>query len=131
MTSPVTVPDPLDGAPSPPAPPHDRPAAAELIDAVGRFLLEADQQDERLRFLSRVAASTLRIARRELLLGDAHRAAHQARLAPLGCATDADLARAVRTGALDHRDDAVVAAIRDAVIDKLTVANPRHLSLPA
>ncbi|GAA4319068.1 DUF6285 domain-containing protein [Actinomadura luteofluorescens] len=71
------------------------------------------------------------MARREFLLGDAHRIAHQNRLKPLGCATDADLAAAIRAGDLDDRMDEVVAAVRASVIDKLTVANPRHLSLPS
>ncbi|QKG23210.1 phosphotransferase family protein [Actinomadura verrucosospora] len=132
LTSPVTVADPLAAAPGAPSgpPAHDRPDAAALIDAAGAFLLEAEQPDERLRFHARVAASALRIARRELLLGEAHRAAHAARLRGLGCASDADLAAAVREGALDDRRDEVVAAIRALVIDKLTVANPRHLAVP-
>ncbi|NDU73193.1 phosphotransferase [Actinomadura sp. DSM 109109] len=130
LTEPVTVPDPLDDAAFPENFPHDRPGAHALIDAVGAFLAEAEQPDDRLRFHARVAASALRVARRELLLGDAHRAAHQARLEALGCATDADLAEALRTGALDDRMGEVVAAVRASVTDRLTVANPRHLSLP-
>ena len=137
LTSPVAVPDPL-GGPSPglPSAPHDRPSAAAMIDAVGAFLDAAfldgaDQCDERLRFHARVAASALRIARRELLLGDAHRVAHSERLHALGCATDADLALGIRDGALDDRMDEVVAAVRATVIDKVTVANPRYLALPA
>ncbi|MBO2441779.1 hypothetical protein J4557_30075 [Actinomadura nitritigenes] len=101
-----------------------------MIDAVGAFLLEAEQPDERLRFHARVAASALRIARRELLLGEAHRAAHAARLAKLGCASDADLAAAIREGALDDRREEVVGAIRASIVDRLTVSNPRHLALP-
>ncbi|GAA2133480.1 phosphotransferase family protein [Actinomadura napierensis] len=128
LASPVTVQDPL--AATPDSPPHDRPNASALIDAVGAFLLEAEQPDERLRFHARVAASALRIARRELLLGEAHKAAHAARLRELGCETDADLAAAIREGTLDARRDEVVAAIRAAIVDKLTVANPRHLALP-
>jgi hypothetical protein len=130
LTSPMTVPDPLNDAPASDAPPHDRPNASTLIDAVGAFLLEAEQPDERLRFHARVAASALRIARRELLLGEAHKTAHHARLQALGCETDADLATAIRTGALDDRTNEVVDAIRASIIDKLTVANPRHLAIP-
>jgi hypothetical protein len=102
-----------------------------LIDAVGAFLDGAEQPDERLRFHARVAASALRIARRELLLGDAHWLAHRERLRDLGCTDDAELALGIRTGKLDDRMDEVVAAVRASVIDKLTVANPRHLALPA
>jgi hypothetical protein len=132
LTSPVTVPDPLgSSSPGPPSVPHDRPSAAALIDAVSVFLDGADQPDEWLRFHTRVAASALRIARRELLLGDTHLVAHRERLHDLGCATDADLALAIRTGQLDGRMEEVVATVRASVIDKLTVANPRHLALPA
>ncbi|MFF0520429.1 phosphotransferase family protein [Actinomadura nitritigenes] len=136
LTSPVTVEDPLAAAAGTAAgtaagsAPHDRPGASALIDAVGAFLLEAEQPDERLRFHARVAASALRIARRELLLGEAHEAAHAARLAKLGCASDADLAAAIREGTLDDRREEVVAAIRASIVDKLAVSNPRHLALP-
>ncbi|QFG23501.1 phosphotransferase family protein [Actinomadura sp. WMMB 499] len=132
LAEPVTVPDPLgseDGTGAA-APPHDRPSGPALLEAVERFVLEADHADDRLRFHARVAASALRIARRELLLGDAHREAHAARLAPLGCANDAELAAAVREGRLADRTDEVVAAVRASVVDKLTVANPRHLATP-
>lgn len=132
LTSPVTVPDPLGTAsPGMPSVPHDRPSADALIEAVGVFLDGADQPDERLRFHARAAASALRIARRELLLGDTHGAAHRERLRDLGCATDADLALGIRTGQFDGRMDEVAATVRASVIDKLTVANPGYLALPA
>ncbi|TDC68013.1 phosphotransferase family protein [Actinomadura sp. GC306] len=130
LTEPMTVQDPLETAQATATPPHDRPDAATLIEAVGAFLKEAEQPDERLRFHARVAMSVLRIARREILLADAHKAAHRERLAALGCDTDADLAKAIREGALDDRRDEVVAAVRASVVDKLTVANPGHLALP-
>jgi hypothetical protein len=66
-----------------------------------------------------------------LLLGDAHRVAHRERLHDLGCGTDADLALGIRAGTLDDRMDEVVATVRATVTDKLTVANPRYLALPA
>jgi aminoglycoside phosphotransferase (APT) family kinase protein len=131
MTEPATVQDPLETAGTPATPPHDPPGAFELIEAVDAFLREAEQPDDRLRFHARVAAAALRIARRELLVSESHGAAHRDRLKNLGCETDTDLARAVREGALDDRMDEVVAAVRASVTDKLTVANPRHLSLPA
>ncbi|MEU5877043.1 phosphotransferase family protein [Spirillospora sp. NPDC047279] len=135
LTAPTTVPDPL-GAATPaaaalPSPPHDRPGAQDLIDAATAFLDGAEYADDRQRFHARVAASALRIARRELLLGDAHWVEHRERLRALGCADDADLALAIRTGKLDHRRDEVVATVRASIVDKLTVANPRHLTLPA
>lgn len=134
LTSPVTVADPLEVDRQVSAlgtPPHDRPDAAALIDAVGVFLAEAAQPDERLRFHARVAVAALRIARRELLVGDAHKAAHAARLTALGCESDVDLAAAIRTGTLDAREADVVEAIRVSIIDKLMVANPGHLAIPA
>ncbi|MFD0902420.1 phosphotransferase family protein [Actinomadura sediminis] len=133
LTEPVTVADPLEAAgdaASGESPPHDRPSGPALLEAVERFVLDTDHGDDRLRFHARVAASALRIARRELLLGDAHRTAHAARLASLGCADDAELALGVRAGRFDDRTDEVVAAVRASIVDKLTVANPRHLATP-
>ncbi|QKW39670.1 phosphotransferase family protein [Actinomadura sp. NAK00032] len=130
LTEPTTVQDPLETAQPTSTPPHDRPDARALIDAVGTFLLQAEQPDDRLRFHARVAAAALAIARRELLLGEAHKKAHKTRLRNLNCKTDTDLAKAIREGALDTRMDEVTQAVRDSVVDKLTVANPRHLSLP-
>jgi aminoglycoside phosphotransferase (APT) family kinase protein len=133
LTGPREVSDPLTGRPpGPAAPPHDRPGALELIDAVRAFLTDEvmTEGDERLRFHALVARSALGIAQRELLLGDDHRAEHLRRLAALGCRDDADLAGAIRSGDLDDRMDEIVAAVRATVTDKLTVANPRHLSVP-
>ncbi|MFA1541389.1 phosphotransferase family protein [Actinomadura monticuli] len=130
LTEPMTVRDPLEESEPADASPHDPPDAATLIDAVGAFLVQADQPDDRLRFHARVAASALRIARREMLLGAAHKAAHERRLRELDCASDADLSKAIREGALDDRMDEVTAAVRASVVDKVTVANPRHLALP-
>jgi hypothetical protein len=101
-----------------------------LIDAVGAFLLQEEQPDDRLRFHARVAVAALTIARRELVLGEAHKEAHEKRLRNLDCESDADLAKAIREGTLDARMDEVTQAVRDSIVDKLTVANPRHLSLP-
>lgn len=140
LTSPRSVADPLEAPATEPAGPHegphegphDRPDAAALIDAVRAFLAEevATGADERRRFHARVAASALRVARRELLLRDEHHAAHLRRLATLGCRDDAELAHAIRDGRLDHRFDDVTAVVRDTVTDKLIVANPRHLEIP-
>ncbi len=130
LTEPKTVQDPLEKAQPTETPPHDRPDAQALIEAVGTFLLQADQPDDRLRFHARVAAAALAIARRELLLGETHKAAHEQRLRNLNCESDTDLAKAIREGSLDTRMDEVTEAVRASIIDKLTVANPRHLSLP-
>lgn len=132
LAEPRAVPAP-PGAAGPGRPPHDRPTADELLDAVHDFLSGAmrDATDPQLRFHARVAANAVRIARREALLGDAHARAHAERLAALGCADDALLCRAIRHGSLDDRFDDVVDAVRATVVDKLTVANPAHLAQPA
>jgi aminoglycoside phosphotransferase (APT) family kinase protein len=129
--APLTVPDPLEEHRSRPVRPHDRPAGAELLRAVGEFLAtEIGPADPRLRFHARVAANALRIAEREALLATAHEQSHQRRLAALGCADDGELCARIRDGSLDHRVEDVAAAVRAATVDKLTVANPAHLALP-
>jgi hypothetical protein len=64
---------------------------------------------------------------REIVLGPAQAAAHAARLEELGVHSDAELAAAIRSGALDGRAGEVRAVVRDAVADKLAVANPGYL----
>lgn len=135
LAEPSTVADPLDDEPRTTPEPHDLPGAAGLLHAVGDFLGEittkqTGEPDPRRSFHARVAANALRIARRELLLGTEHAKAHRTRLAALGCANDLELCRAVRTAALDDYHDEVVATIRNAVRDKLVVANPGHLAIP-
>jgi hypothetical protein len=102
---------------------HDRPTAAELVEAV-REWLEGAQLDERDRFLRRVASRALGIVERELRLGPELERAHRSRLDALGFPDDTTLARAVRDG-LDTPE--VVAAIRADVVDKVRVADPRLL----
>ncbi|GAA3446753.1 DUF6285 domain-containing protein [Planomonospora venezuelensis] len=113
---------------SPPVPagPHDVPSAARLVAAVRDFL-ESDvlpAVEGRVRFHTRVAANVLGMVERELELGPGQAAAHAARLGGLGFASDAELAAAVREG-LDH--PGLVAALTEAVRDKLAVANPAYL----
>src|SRR5580700_463974 len=132
--APMTVTDPLKDLGTNPAPPHDRPTGSDLLRAVREFLTtevgSGDGADPRLRFHALVAANALRIAEREAMLAASHERRHRARLAALGCDDEAGLCAAIRDGSLDHRFGEVVEAIRDATIDKLTVANPGHLSLP-
>jgi aminoglycoside phosphotransferase (APT) family kinase protein len=129
--APLTVTDPLTNLGTSPAPPHDRPAGADLLRAVREFLTtEVGAADQRLRYHALVAANALRIAEREALLAARHERRHRARLAALGCDDDAGLCAAIGDGSLDHRFGEVVEAVRASVIDKLTVANPGHLALP-
>jgi aminoglycoside phosphotransferase (APT) family kinase protein len=129
--APLTMADPLDeSAAAEPVRPHDRPYGPELLRAVRGFLTAEAGPDARMRFLTRVAANALKIAEREALLAAVHEQRHQARLAALGCADDAALCAAIRDGSLDHRFADVTEAVRDMTVDKLTVANPRHLAIP-
>jgi aminoglycoside phosphotransferase (APT) family kinase protein len=119
----------------PPAPGsdlHGHPTAAELVAAVSMFLREdvMAATEGRLNFLARVAANALDGVERELLSGPGQERRHRERLAALGQADQAGLAAAIRAGLLDAEDPALLAAVRAAVTDRLTVANPRYLSYP-
>jgi hypothetical protein len=108
---------------------HGVPTAAELAEAVREFL-EGEvvpATDARVRFLARVAAKALAQIERELALGPEIERAHAARLAGLGVRDDAGLCEAIRAGSLNDRMDEVLAAVREGVVDKLRVANPRYL----
>lgn len=112
---------------------YGRPSAGELVAAVRLFLTEQVQAETsgRTAFHARVAANVLAVVERELVLGGAARARHRAALDRLGCADDAVLSEAINSGTLDDRWDEVVAMSRDSVRDRLLVANPRHLGIPA
>ncbi|WP_028938782.1 phosphotransferase family protein [Pseudonocardia spinosispora] len=133
LTETSTVDDPLvtetDSAPGL----HGRPTIDELLAATADYLdtdVVGSDSGERLRFHARVAANAMKIARRELRVGEAQRAAHQRRLDALGCADDRALVDAIRDGSLDSRWDEVLDTVRALVVAKLTVANPRYLSQP-
>jgi hypothetical protein len=64
---------------------------------------------------------------REIELGPAQAEAHAARLALLGVADDAELARAIRDRRFDDRHEELRALLAESVADKLAVANPRYL----
>ena len=109
--------------------PHDRPTMDELVAAVREFL-ERDVMpatEGRVQFHTRVAVNVLGMVERELALGSVQAAAHAAGLARLGVADEAELAAAIRAGALDDRYDEVVGFVRQTVRAKLEVANPKYL----
>jgi hypothetical protein len=111
---------------------HGRPTVEELVEAVREFL-ERDvmsQMTGPLQFHARVAVNALAAVERELRDGPDMATEHAERLAALGYPTEAELASAIRSGALDDRYDEVAAAVRDTVHDKLAVANPKYLSNP-
>ena len=108
--------------------PHDMPSAHELVEAV-REWLERDvltSTSGRVQFHTRVAINVLGMVERELQLGHAQAVAHDARLAQLGCADEAELAARIRNGDLDDRLPEVRDLVWATVRDKLQVANPKY-----
>ena len=107
---------------------HDEPSMAALLEAVREFLEDdvIPGTEGRLRFHARVAANVLGMVERELALGEAQEAAHRADLERLGVETEAELARAIRSGGLDGRLAEVVAVVRRTVAAKLAVAHPGY-----
>lgn len=130
---------------------QDRPTAIELIAAVHQFLeqeLLPAQEDQRLRFRTRVAANALAILQRELTAGPALIEEEYERLRALlpassgdpadGALTTAEdrahaarvlrlrVARHIRDGAADHGPwrEAVIQATLASVQAKLAVSAP-------
>jgi hypothetical protein len=105
------------------------PTAAELVNALRGFLSDdvMPGTSGALSFHARVAANVAGIVERELELGPAAAAAHRERLATLGFADDAELARAIRAGELDDRTQELAAALLATAVDDLKIANPRHI----
>jgi hypothetical protein len=109
--------------------PHDRPTAAELLEALHEWM-ERDLLpgvDGRLQFHTRVAINMIDIVRRELELGPDQEVRHQEVLAAFGMNDDAELATAIRDGAFDANLVDVLNRLRPVVEDKVRVANPRYL----
>jgi hypothetical protein len=119
---------------------HDRPTAAELVDAVTEFL-EGDLQpslEGRLAFHTRVAVNALRIVGREIALGPALDARREAGLRDLlgtDAAADAttralevDLAGRVRDGTLDARRPELVAYLRATLRLQLDIVHPGYIN---
>ena len=108
---------------------HDVPAAAQLVEAVREFL-ERDVMaatEGRVQFHTRVAMNVLAMVQRELEMSGPQLDAHAAGLARHGVADEAELAAAIRSGALDARIDEVRAFVTETVRAKVEVANPRYL----
>jgi len=106
---------------------HDTPPAADLAAAVEDFLRTDVMAavDGPLKFQALVAANVMAIIGRELTLGPDQELGHAERLAGLGMADDAELAAAIRSGAMDHRFAEVIEALRQSVADKVAVTNPK------
>jgi hypothetical protein len=109
--------------------PHDRPTAAELLEALHEWM-ERDLLpgvDGRLQFHTRVAINMIDIVRRELEFGPDQEVQHQEVLASFGMNDDTELAAAIRDGAFDANLVDVLNRLRPVVEDKVGVANPRYL----
>ena len=137
ITTPVSIPDPLnteETALAADGGPHTAPALLDLLDAVSGFLTDEVAADSgispQVRFRTRVAGNVLATVRRQVLLGAQQAEASRRRLAPLGVHSSAELADALRSGSLAAGDDTVRAVVAAEVIDRLTVANPKHLTQP-
>lgn len=105
---------------------HGRPTAAELVGAVADFL-DGDVRTAtsgQVNFHARVAANVLRTVQRELL--DASGGDVIAALARLGYADEEHLAKDIRAGALDGRDNDIIACLRTVVEHRLRVAHPGY-----
>lgn len=126
---------------------QDRPTSSELLEAVQHFL-ETDaipSLEGTKKFHARVAANVLAIVRRELesedtslqaewnrldrLLGAAPVPAQRHELRARLQQRTAELAERIRHGEADAGDRraAVLAHVRQTVVDKLAVANPKFL----
>jgi hypothetical protein len=105
--------------------PHDRPTAAELLEAVVEHLdgLRAEQGG-RTAFHLRVTGNVVAMLGREVALAPQLAELQLERLDSLGVADDAELAEAIREGRMDDRLDEVTQAVRAMVRDKLAVSHP-------
>lgn len=99
------------------------PTAVQLIEAVRLFLKEAEGAlDGRLAFHAKVAANALGIVAREL--EGAPDAAEAEALAAFG--GPAGVCAGLRDGHLDPGDPVLLEAMRQAVLARLAVDNPRY-----
>jgi hypothetical protein len=112
----------------------DAPRADELLATVSALLRDtlAPQLNAADAFQARVAANALDLVRRELLQGDAARAAAQARLqallgmqAPLD-ELQAELARRIREREFTTATPGLMDALRQHTLDKMAVEQPGH-----
>ena len=124
---------------------QDRPTSHELISAVAQFLnteLAPTLNDPRQKFRALVAANVLQIVARELQTNDELLRAERERLNALlnenaaseNVQADVErmtltLAQKIRAGDADSGafHDAVFAHVKQTVIEKLQVANPKYL----
>jgi len=115
------------GAGAPGGAPHDAPRAPDLLVAVREFLEGlAHRIDGQDAYMTRVCVRALEIAGREMEAARPLEDRHHDRLRAIGCADDAELAQAIRSGRL--HSDQIVAVVAAAVVDKVLVSDPRRLA---
>lgn len=116
--------------------PVDRPDPAELLNAVREHLIEnvSPLLSGQPAFHLRVAINALAIVERTLADGGAMDQAEAKRLTDLLHEADdllnlnQHLAAKIRSGELDSEREAVLAHLRETVLDKVRLANPRYLT---
>lgn len=113
---------------------QDRPTAEDLLETVRDFLQELlPSLEGDLLFRARVSNHLLGIVARELREGPALDATEHERLRNLlGRDGDLDelnrvLAASIRSGAFDNRRREAFDHVRQTVVDKLRIVNPRYL----
>ncbi|MGI9602604.1 MAG: phosphotransferase family protein [Acidimicrobiales bacterium] len=108
---------------------HDRPTAAELLDAVRHFVSTdvAEATTGRTHHLTRVATNILSMVERQLALQSTLADRHRGRLHTFGVLDEAAWADAIASGHLDDRHDEVMSALFATTLDKLSVANPGYV----
>ena len=113
---------------------QNRPTAAELTGAVATFL-EQDVMpglNGALRFQCRVAVNALRIVERELELAPGLNAEERSRLVRLLGTTgnlddlNRELCRRVRDGVLSIDDPDLLAHLKQTIMGKASIDNPRY-----
>ncbi len=129
LTKPHEVTDPIEAVEGTPDPTFDDPTANQLLDVLGDYLKGRSGSDVPA-YLDRVAGNAVSVIRREVLVGDRLRAEYAARLGALGYDSESAFACAIRDGGVDPGDEQVLDAIRFGVEARMTVDNPRYLSLP-
>lgn len=125
----VPPPEPVP-APELPGDLHGLPGVADLLDAVIEELgdgIAPSLTDAGAAYRLKICTSLLRVVRREHQIGSGQRVAHSGRLARVDCRDEAELALRLRNGGLDMSDPDVHSAVIGAVVERLRVANPRHL----
>jgi uncharacterized protein DUF6285 len=107
---------------------HGSPDPTDLVQTVRDLLADEvlDAVDGRTRFHVRVAMNVLDIVGRQLAAAPDDENAHQERLLALGFADDAELAEAIRSGAMDGRYDELARLLREDLWAKVAVVNPGY-----